>query len=147
MTGYASDVSASSFDESGPPELAFDNAQATAGRAADLRHALADWLVTTPFGERERYDIVLAVYEAMANAVEHAYAHIGIDGTMSLQASFSEAEGLLQIEVSDRGRWREPTPSEIRGNGIPLMGSLSDNSSIGHTDSGTTVLMQWTVEF
>lgn len=146
MSGSAPDVSPSSFEESGPPALSFDNMPATAGQAAALRHTLADWLVTTPFDEVQRYDIVLAVYEAMANAVEHAYAHTHISGTLSLRAAYSDAQRLLQIAVSDHGRWREPTVNALRGNGIPLMTSLSDDSSIGHTDAGTTVLMQWGVD-
>ena len=45
---------------------------ATAETARHLRTTMAEWLETQPVGDL-RNDIVLAMYEAVANSVEHAY--------------------------------------------------------------------------
>ncbi|GAB2997810.1 ATP-binding protein [Amycolatopsis acidiphila] len=46
---------------------------ALAANASDLRHRLDEWAVTAGLAPELVEVMSLAVYEAMANAVEHAY--------------------------------------------------------------------------
>ncbi|WP_323848898.1 ATP-binding protein [Mycolicibacterium mucogenicum] len=91
-------------------------------------------------------DIVLAVNEALANAVEAAYADAPSPGVMHVHADFDRGSGLLTVTVADEGTWRPATAqlaNSARGRGIPLMQALTDRASIEPTDAGTQVRLQW----
>ncbi len=110
---------------------------ATACNASVLRRQFHDWLVldlpTDVAG-----DLVLAVYEAIANAVEHAYTdHSDGPGPMRLEAH--RAADHVLIAVSDEGRWRTPTGAGCRGRGIPLMHLLIQNVHTRCDHRGTVV--------
>jgi anti-sigma regulatory factor (Ser/Thr protein kinase) len=70
---------------------------------------------------------VLAVGEAAANAVEHAYRDMQEPGIIDV--TFWTESDALCVQVRDEGRWREP-PSQPRpagqGMGIALMRRLVD---------------------
>lgn len=129
----------------GPVEWVISDAPADPSQAGAIRRALAEWLTTTAFTDQDRGDIALAVYEALANAAEHAYSTRPSSGTMTVHAAYSAIQGALEVSISDHGAWRPPVPDPMRGNGIRLMTALSDGTSIDHTDHGTTVLMHWSV--
>jgi serine/threonine-protein kinase RsbW len=94
--------------------------------------------------DRQREELVLAAYEAMANCVEHAYDEIP-DGIVDLHAAHTP-DGTVIVTVSDRGRWKDPVPSDgIRGRGILLMRALADDTTIARVDTGTTVTMTWSM--
>ena len=101
---------------------------------ADARHLLRRWLRRTPAGEQEAFDIVVAVQEACANAIEHAYGPAAAD--FELEAT--HAGGRVSIAVRDHGRWRAPRSTD-RGRGIPLMRRLMDEVRISPTDHGSEV--------
>jgi anti-sigma regulatory factor (Ser/Thr protein kinase) len=92
-------------------------------------------------------DLVLAIYEALANSAEFAYLGADHAGTMDVHARYDATEFKITVTVSDRGTWRSSgsRPRTLsRGRGIPLMRALSDHSSIDATDHGTNVRMVWT---
>ncbi|SNT29910.1 Anti-sigma regulatory factor (Ser/Thr protein kinase) [Rhodococcoides kyotonense] len=124
----------------------FSDVPADARAISGIRHALVGWLGITEFDDTRVADISLAVYEAMANTVEHAYSHTAAAGTLTLRAGYSSVERALQVVVLDHGRWQEDTSDRLRGNGIPLMSALCDDVSVDHTDAGTSVLMHWLVD-
>ena len=102
-----------------------------------LRRRLRAWLGRQGF-EAASADVVLAVSEALNNAIEHAYRDV--EGTVRLRVA---ADGnLLSIEISDRGRWFEPEPNDERGRGILLMNSLMDSVEIESNGAGTTVTLE-----
>jgi anti-sigma regulatory factor (Ser/Thr protein kinase) len=82
-------------------------------------------------------DIRLAVTEACANAVIHAYSD-GEVGTVLVTASVS-ADALI-VTIRDYGRGI-PTPSSAAGSGMALMRALADTVSIGDADPGAAVRM------
>lgn len=84
--------------------------------------------------DQERSDgLLVAVGEAVSNAIEHAY--LGSVGTITLRA---RREGpMLLIEIEDRGRWRRP--GGRRGHGLELMRALTDSVHVDATAAGTTV--------
>ena len=92
-------------------------------------------------------DVLLAIYEAMANSAEFAYLSVGSTGTMDLTASYDPVESALSVVISDRGQWRTAAPApgdRRRGRGIGLMTALADHASIQTSLDGTTVRLSWT---
>jgi anti-sigma regulatory factor (Ser/Thr protein kinase) len=88
-------------DRSEPLRLRLD---AEANSLAPMRRALRDWLGAVGANEDEAYDILVAVGEAAANAIEHAYgpapAHFEIDADLDGET--------VAITVRDEGIWRAP---------------------------------------
>lgn len=121
----------------------YRRAYASAERLASLRHAVVDWARQAGLAPRTVRDIELAAYEALANAVEHAYLADGQTGEVELRAGMA-SDGTIWVEVSDDGQWRDTARDRTaRGRGIPLIHGLSDSARITATDSGTTVTMTW----
>jgi serine/threonine-protein kinase RsbW len=113
---------------------------ADARRLRAIRRALRGWLGTCALSDDRIDDVVLAVDEAVANAVEHAYGP-GETGTVEL-VLWTEPSS-LNIEVIDHGTWRPPpTDDAFRGRGIQLMHHLIDSVAIHFDARGTRVLMR-----
>jgi anti-sigma regulatory factor (Ser/Thr protein kinase) len=120
---------------------------ADARSAATTRIEFAQWLRQFFDLDSERAnDLILAIYEALANSAEFAYAGAGHPGTMDVEADYDPAESKITVRVSDRGEWRTAeSPRRLsRGRGIPLMQALADHASIDATAHGTSVRMEWT---
>lgn len=79
-------------------------------------------------------DLLLAVSEAMNNAVEHAQRPSRPEVRVRLQAG----GGLVRISVRDFGTWRDRRPAMDRGRGALLMNAYGDVRLVS-TDEGTTV--------
>jgi serine/threonine-protein kinase RsbW len=93
-------------------------------------------------GEQRRSDIVLAVYETVANATEHAYAHCA-GGSVHVRAQYRHRTRTLNVTIADRGSWKHSHPSPHRGRGIKLINALCDTPTAATDPSGTTVSLQW----
>ena len=100
-----------------------------------LRRSLAHFLTQQGVTENDRYAILLAVGEAAANAVEHAYL---IDpGLVSVRA---ERDGdTLIVDVNDGGRWKPVERRDERGRGIKIMRALMDRIEIRTMQAETNV--------
>ena len=89
--------------------------------------------------DEQRFAIVTAVGEAIANAVEHAYRGDSDPGSYYLRPA---VEGdVVTIEIEDGGRWRPFTPRDERGRGMVLMNELMDRVRITSTQSGTNIIL------
>jgi anti-sigma regulatory factor (Ser/Thr protein kinase) len=86
----------------------------------------------------EVYDVLVAVTEAAANAVEHAYGPV--DATFDVEA-LSTPSGEVSVVVRDQGRWRPPR-GHNRGRGTLLMQELMDHFEVTTSESGTEVRMR-----
>src|SRR5262249_40891149 len=75
---------------------------ADAGALRVLRHSLRRWLGKWGADDDEIYDITVAVQEASANAVEHAYA----PGSAAFEVDAHHENGVITVVVHDRGKWR-----------------------------------------
>lgn len=122
--------------------LPADAVSISVARAA-LRRWLADW--SWPAGQLD--DIVLAVNEAVSNAVEHAYLDQApgmVDIRGEIQAT-PPGQHRVTIIVRDHGRWRPPPiEDENRRRGIPIMQVCMDTVTIGAPDDdsvGTRVAL------
>jgi PAS domain S-box-containing protein len=102
-----------------------------------VRAQLGDWLDRLGAAPTERGEITLAVNEAAANAVEHAY---GLrDGDFIIEGSSDD--GRVVVVVRDFGRWYDRA-TQTRGRGVSLMRSLMDDVDIDRGVEGTTVTLR-----
>ena len=102
------------------------------------RSALGHWLDGLEVEGGVRDDIVLAVHEACANAVEHAYAG-RVPGEVEVDVVIGTA-GLVAA-VSDRGSWRTGPGDASRGQGRRIMEAVTREMSVATSDDGTVVTM------
>jgi anti-sigma regulatory factor (Ser/Thr protein kinase)/putative methionine-R-sulfoxide reductase with GAF domain len=103
---------------------------------APLRHMLRRWLRKWGANTDELYDITVAVQEACANAVEHAYA----PGPAAFYLDAAFDAGTVTLTITDHGGWRPPRGTN-RGRGLPMMEALMDAVDVRHTDEGTRVTL------
>ncbi|WP_237165475.1 SpoIIE family protein phosphatase [Mycolicibacterium obuense] len=137
-SGYDDDVALLLYRQPGPLEL---DITADVGELAPSRAALRTWLGSAGVSKEQTLDVLIAVGEAMANAVEHGHRD-DPGGTVSLHASWFA--DLLRVTIRDTGRWKpqSATPDVTRGRGLPLMHALMQDVSIDSQTTGTTVHMQ-----
>lgn len=108
-----------------------------------MRAVVRRWLARLGVSEDTQQDLVLAVSEAAANAVEHAYPSEPRARAM-VELSLWAERHVLCLEIVDHGTWRPPVanPPAERGRGIELMRKLADTVAIRQSTTGTTVLLQ-----
>jgi anti-sigma regulatory factor (Ser/Thr protein kinase) len=107
-----------------------------------LRQSLRRWLGKWGADADEIYDITVAVQEASANAVEHAYA----PGSAAFEVDAHHDNGVITVIVHDRGQWREARGGVQRGRGLPMMGRLMDTVDVERGEHGTTVRLRRTLK-
>ncbi|WP_354563430.1 MULTISPECIES: ATP-binding protein [Gordonia] len=132
---------------------------ATPESAHLFRQHFTRWLdATLDVDAERRSDIVLAVYEAVANAAEHAYAADAPSPAAQSPAAQSSAtrsraievraqvtrDESLEVTVTDSGRWKsDASSSPYRGRGLALISALSDASDVTSGPDGTSVTLRW----
>ena len=121
----------------GKSELRINRATGDPNTPICLRHALAAFLNAVDVEPPLRDDIVIAVGEAIANAVEHAYQ--AADGTVELHANV-DGENTLLVDVFDRGAFIDRELREGRGLGLRIVRAIARAVSID-TDGGTHIRM------
>jgi serine/threonine-protein kinase RsbW len=105
-----------------------------------VRHALRGLLEASGISDERTADIALAVTEACANAVLHAYP----DGTGTFEVAAELAPaGRLVVIVRDHGSGMAPrVDSPGLGVGLPVMAAIAEALEIDTPDgSGTLVRM------
>ena len=104
----------------------------------NVRRVLSEWLARLRVGDVEAGEIVVAVNEAAANAIEHAY---GLQhAEFSIVARKLDSE--IEVTIGDSGHWRTAPASGDRGRGLDLARRLMDHVEIHAADDGTTVTMR-----
>lgn len=105
------------------------------------RHRMAEMLSGLPMSENDRYDMALAVGEALGNAYDHANGARGC--TLAVSAYDDRVVAVLRdcgcgYEISQD---EAPAVSETRGRGIRLMRLLVDSVDVSRRDDvpGTVV--------
>ena len=109
----------------------------------DMRQAFRSWLSAAGVEEDAAAEIALAVWEAAANAIEHAQEPVR--STFEVGATLADG-GILRIEVGDSGRWKPGEGSVDRGLGLTLMRSFMDSLDVRAEDTGTTIVMERRVD-
>lgn len=106
-----------------------------------IRRALRAFLEALGFDRNSLDDVTTAAGEALANAVEHAYAgHADDDCAVELRARLDR--GKLAVDVVDRGCFVERAPLPGRGFGLRIMGAVAHQMRI-ETAGGTHVRMRF----
>lgn len=109
---------------------------ARAENIAIIRHALGGLGEAYAVSERKLSDVRLAVTEACANVVVHAYPE-GYEGPMEVVASMDD--DLLTVLVRDWGRGIRPRPdSPGLGLGLSLIAALAEQVQLGHDNQEHT---------
>jgi len=106
-------------------------------RLTGVRRLVESWLVLHGAHRQEVTAIALALHEACANAIEHAYGPE--DASFEVTAVYRD--GQVELGVYDRGRWRAPR-GEDRGRGLDLMVKLVEEVDVEPHDGGTTVRLR-----
>lgn len=111
----------------------------------DARHMFASWLDTLDWPTTQRDDIVLAVNEAITNAIEHAYPP-GTNGEAQLYAweavDPERGQRRVIVVVTDHGRWKPAVVDRgYRGHGMGIMARCMDSVNVEPSPGGTTVVM------
>ena len=111
-----------------------------------IRHELTDWLAPLRLTDGETADVVLAVDEAAANAVLHAYGPEesgAVELTLWTEPGPGTTDSTLSIEIVDHGHWQPPEePTVGSGRGIPLMSNVVESVLIHYDDRGRRVLLR-----
>ncbi|HEX2053968.1 MAG TPA: SpoIIE family protein phosphatase [Actinomycetota bacterium] len=102
-----------------------------------LRRLFSRWLANRGASQDEQQDLVLAVTEAAANSVLHAYG--AGEGTFEVEAG--KEASVVSVGVKDHGSWRIQR-ARIGGRGLKLIRALVSSISIDSDSSGTRVKMQ-----
>ncbi|MFR9801051.1 ATP-binding protein [Pseudonocardia sp. RS010] len=111
-----------------------------------IRHELLGWLAPLGLTTEQADDVVLAVDEAVANAVRHAYPE-GRPGDVELTL-WTEGEALC-IEITDHGSWRPAggeggtiTGDARGGRGMLLMQHMVETVLVHFDGRGSRVLLR-----
>jgi anti-sigma regulatory factor (Ser/Thr protein kinase) len=102
-----------------------------------IRRTVTTWAAATGLHPDHADDLQLALGEALANAVEHAYRDRepgDLDYTLRRTAHGVHAA------VTDFGTWQPPPPDPgYRGRGLPMIHTLGDAVTLHHDDAGTVL--------
>jgi serine phosphatase RsbU (regulator of sigma subunit) len=133
--GYQDDVALLLYRHPAPLQLEFP---AHVSQLAPTRAALRSWLTRARVDPVQTQDMVIAVGEAIANAIEHGHRH-SPEGIISLRATALFDQ--VQLTVVDTGSWKPPRPdaNPHRGRGIKLMRALMHSVAINPGATGTLV--------
>ncbi|GIE84172.1 SpoIIE family protein phosphatase [Actinoplanes regularis] len=106
-------------------------------RLSVLRKRLDDFLAAHSVPEPDLFDLIVAVSEAAANAIEHpiepSEPWITVEASMHADA--------IVVTVRDTGRWRPATDPGFRGRGLALIGALTE-FSVHRSPEGTAVTLR-----
>ncbi len=106
---------------------------------AGLRRRLRRWLTLRGVGDDDREDAILALNEACSNSIEHGYAW----GEGVIHLAVEHVEGVLEVVVRDRGRWRMRGKAAAgRGRGLVIMRSVMGTVDVAADEHGTTVRLE-----
>jgi anti-sigma regulatory factor (Ser/Thr protein kinase) len=108
------------------------------------RHDLARWLQTLALTADQRDEILLAVSEAVTNAIEHGS---GCDESKRVSIRASVRGHAVTATVKDTGRWipvdHASAARKHRGRGLLLIRELADEVDIVCTTEGTEITMRF----
>ncbi|MFD9700964.1 SpoIIE family protein phosphatase [Lentzea sp. NPDC059081] len=137
--GYDDDVALLMYRHPAPLDMTFP---AEPGQLHSARRTLRGWLRQCGFSTGRAQSVLLAVGEACANAIEHAYDDTRRQN-VRIRLETSGVAGLLAT-VADTGTWKTPVvdPTARRGRGTKIMQTMMDDVAIIPDPTGTTVTMQ-----
>jgi anti-sigma regulatory factor (Ser/Thr protein kinase) len=113
-------------------------------RIAQARHRLRDWLSRVAVEPRRESDILLAVGEAVTNAIEHGS---GGDASKTVSIEAFVRGRSVTATVSDAGQWSGDSSasqrSRERGRGLTMINGLADQVKTARTPGGTRITLRF----
>ena len=111
---------------------------ATPTQLAKLRRDVSTWATAIPLPDDHTQDLQLALGEAAANAVEHAYAG-QTPGEFDVRIAH-DRDGSIRVAVDDDGTWR-PVPADpgFRGRGLAMIRAIGQDVVVDTQGKGTHV--------
>ncbi|GAA2537654.1 hypothetical protein GCM10010210_04280 [Pseudonocardia hydrocarbonoxydans] len=108
-----------------------------------IRGDIGRWARQTGVPEDVTIDLQLAVGEAVANGVEHAYGD-DADGTVEVEMELRDGRPpAVLVRVADRGAWRpEPESPGFRGRGLLMIERLARRVRVQCSPGGTEVCFE-----
>jgi PAS domain S-box-containing protein len=106
-----------------------------------LRRTVQRWLRAAGMSPDAVGEMVVAVNEIAANAIEHAYG----PGDAEFEVHARCRDGIVSVDVCDHGHWRAQVTGN-RGRGLGIAAELVDDLRVDRTDRGTEVRMSRRVE-
>ncbi|MGV9727726.1 SpoIIE family protein phosphatase [Streptomyces albogriseolus] len=136
--GYDDDVALLLYRHPAPLDITFP---AESSQLAPVRKALRSWLARCELPPNAVQNVLVAVGEACANAIEHGHRHAPGEGVRLRAVALVDT---LRVTVADSGRWKDPHPgaNAHRGRGMSLMRAMMQQVTVSPGPSGTTVDMQ-----
>jgi PAS domain S-box-containing protein len=114
---------------------------ADASELAATRSMVREWLRSMEVPAPVVDQMSLAVHEACANAIRHAYVDAGEDrGAVELELRLAGSD--LTAWVIDEGEWREQVPAIGGGRGLPIMRDVMDEVSLDSGPGGTRLILR-----
>ncbi|MFV2117111.1 SpoIIE family protein phosphatase [Streptomyces sp. Act-28] len=135
--GYDDDVALLLYRHPSPLEMTFP---AESSQLAPVRKALRSWLDQCDLPPGTTQNVLVAVGEACANAIEHGHRDRPGEVVRLRAEAFADD---LRLTIADTGHWKTPQPelNAHRGRGVTLMRALMQHVTITPSPSGTTVDM------
>jgi PAS domain S-box-containing protein len=109
---------------------------ARASELAGMRAGVRDWLDGNNVSHEVINRLIIALGEAGANAVEHAFRDAE-PGQVTVLGQLHDDR--VEITISDTGVWKPPQQSLDRGRGLQLMRAMTDKVTVVHPGTGTTL--------
>ena len=105
-----------------------------------VRDALRSWVAGTELSRSDAQDVVLAVWEACANSIEHSVNARADE--LVVRADVTDSR--IRISIADTGEWSPSTERVDRGLGLRLIHAMMSSVDIASTDEGTRVTLEKT---
>ncbi|WP_234807440.1 SpoIIE family protein phosphatase [Mycolicibacter senuensis] len=106
------------------------------------RHRLRRWLAGTAVDQQRQAEMVVAIDEAVTNAIEHGSR---CDPCQTVAVEAFVRDGTVAVTVSDSGRWSGDSSasrrSDRRGRGLTLINGLADRVDTVRAATGTRVTL------
>jgi anti-sigma regulatory factor (Ser/Thr protein kinase)/putative methionine-R-sulfoxide reductase with GAF domain len=134
--GLRDDVAMVTIDNLVIPEVLELRVRADPRVLSDIRRSVRRWLHRNGVDEQTIGELTIAVSEACANAIEHAYS----PAPAEVDLHVSKSDGGITASVRDAGRWRA-SRGEHRGRGRVIINAVMDEVTVRSGDEGTEIVM------
>src|ERR1700722_12701685 len=143
--GYTDDVVVLAMRPCHSSARSFANVvPASLDHIAEARHRLRDWISGVAVDPQRESDILLAIGEAVTNAIEHGS---GSDATKTVSIEAFLRGHTVTATISDAGQWSGDSSASQRnlqrGRGLTMINGLADDVKTSRTPGGTRITLSF----